>query len=67
MSDVREVWAKLGELAGVVGMMDAVQKSDPEHYEQIAEGWQERLGLIVEFADRQISEITDFGEAFDAE
>lgn len=66
MAEPREAWAKLGELAGVVGSIDAVLRGDPERYEAASDGWAERLGLIVDFADRQIEEIINFGEAFDA-
>jgi hypothetical protein len=65
VAEARDVWTKLGELSGVVGMMDAVYRANPEQYEQIAEGWTERLDEIISFADRQIQEITDFGEAYD--
>lgn len=66
MAEPREAWAKLGELAGVVGSMDAVLRGDPDRYEPVAEGWGQRLDMIVAFADSQIQEIIDFGEGYDA-
>lgn len=65
VAEAKEVWGKLGELSGVIGMMEAVHRANPEQYEPIEEGWQERLDEIVQFADTQIREITDFGEAYD--
>jgi hypothetical protein len=63
MPEVAGVWAKLGELAAVVGMIDAIANS--ERRRQLRGGWQERLDEIVQFADRQIDEIIEFGEAYD--
>lgn len=66
VAEPREAWGKLGELAGVVGSVDAVLRGDPKRYEPASEGWAERLDMIVDFAERQIQEIIDFGEALDA-
>lgn len=65
MAEPREAWAKLGELAGVVGSIDSVVRGNSETYEALAEGWSERLDMIVRLAEQQIQELIDFGEAYD--
>ncbi len=65
MPEAARVWTKLGELAAVVGMIDAVLLANPEQRGHVRGGWQERLDEIVQFADRQINEIIDFGGAYD--
>ena len=64
--DIREVWQKSGELVAVLGIMDAAIQGN-EEYEAVREGWEERLEEIVKWMDRQIEEVTDFGEYHDDE
>jgi len=64
--DIREVWQKSGELVAVLGIMDAAIQGN-EEYEAVREGWEERLEEIVKWMDRQIEEVTDFGEYHDGE
>ena len=50
MSEARDVWVKLGELSAVVGMMEATLSSKSDQYENVMEGWGERLDAIVGYA-----------------
>ena len=65
MPEAPGVWTKLGELAAVVGMIDAILLANAGQRRHARSGWQERLDEIVQFADRQINEIIDFGAGYD--
>lgn len=67
-TDVREVWEILGHLSAMVGIMDAnITAGEDTHYEPALEGWDDRKQEIVNWAERQISEIPEFGSGHDPE
>lgn len=61
---------EIGELLAVVGMMDAHLKhlnsihEDPS-YEGVLEGWDQRIGEIRNFLNKQREEIFEFGSKWD--
>ena len=66
MPDYREVSHALNDLMVVVALMDA-NIAAHEEYQPAREGWEERKQEIIDWSERQIHDVTDFGEAFDAD
>lgn len=62
-TELRAVYATLGELMGCIGIMDALV--DQVAVESLSEGWSERLSLIREWAENQTGELVEFGSAHD--
>lgn len=66
MTTVKDLLQRFGELGATLIVMDAnLRQNHHEEMQQVLAGWDERLGEIEEFMNRQLDEIPDFGEAYD--
>jgi hypothetical protein len=66
VTTVKDLLQRFGELGGMLIVMDAsLRSNNHEDIQGVIDGWDERLGEIEEFLNRQLDEVPSFGEAYD--